>query len=136
MNNQKGFSLLEILIAIALGGMILTVVGTNVMGTFLQGKIGVAENQIQSFAGPLDQFKMDCNRYPTQEQGLDALVQKPAGSKCRRYQPSGYMEKIPMDPWDMEYIYQSSDGGRSYEIISYGEDQIEGGDDDISSEDL
>ncbi len=137
--NQKGFSLLEILIAIALLGIVAGFVGGNLMGQLAEGRINATINQIKGFKGPLNDFRRHCNRYPTTEQGLLALVEKPSGSECKRYRPGGYMDgdEVPVDAWEYDFIYESD--GRSYTIKSLGNDGAEGGegeDADISSEDM
>jgi general secretion pathway protein G len=88
------------------------------------------------------EYKRHCNRYPTTEQGLEALVSKPtSGRDCKKYRPGGYIKdgKIPEDPWETPYEYMSPDEGRTYVITSYGADQIEGGegyDADLKSNEL
>jgi general secretion pathway protein G len=95
---------------------------------------------MKSLADRLKEFRRDCNTYPTTEQGFDALIEKPTGGReCKRYAPGGYIEggKIPLDPWDNEYIYESD--GKTFTIISLGADNAEGGegvDADINSKDL
>ncbi|MBL7666180.1 MAG: type II secretion system major pseudopilin GspG [Bacteriovoracaceae bacterium] len=136
---QKGFSLIEILIGLTLIGFAGTFVATKVYDRFQEGKILTVKTQISKLGETLQDFKRHCGFYPTTDQGLDALIEKPSGRECKRYAPGGYLSKgsIPLDPWDGEYSYESD--GSTYKIISYGNDGIEGGegfDADISSEDL
>ena len=135
--NARGFSLIEILIALTL----LAVAGTFVVGKIFdqleEGRVSACKIQINSFKDRLSEFRRHCNGYPTTEQGLEALVQKPTGGKeCPRYSPGGYIEggMIPKDPWDQDYVYESD--GKTFTIKSYGSDKQEGGegfDADISS---
>lgn len=126
--NQKGFSLIEILIALTL----LAVAGTFVMGKFFdqmdEGKINSAKIQMSNLEGRLKEFRRKCGFYPTSEQGLEALVSKPSGGReCKDYPPNGFIdgEQVPKDPWDSDFIYESD--GKTINIISYGSNGEEGG---------
>jgi general secretion pathway protein G len=139
LQNQRGLSLIEILIALTL----LAVAGTFVVGQVFdnlrEGEINSAKIQIQKIGDILSDYRRKCGRYPTTDQGLDALVSNPGEDACRRYPPNGFIKggKIPQDPWGEEFIYESD--GRKYTIISTGPDRLEGGEEydaDISSEDL
>lgn len=139
-NAQAGMSLIEILIALTLLGLAGTFVAGKVFDQLQEGKIQTAKIQIKSLSDRLKEFRRDCNFFPTTEQGLDALLQKPTGAReCKRYSPTGYIdgERIPVDPWDAEYLYESD--GKTFTITSLGADNAEGGegvDADISSKDL
>jgi len=140
--NDRGMTLIEILAVLALLGIVAALLVTKVTGKLDEGKVEATRIQMQSVAGYLEDFRRHCNRYPTTEEGLNALITKPATlADCKRYRPMGYIEtgKLPKDSWDRDYIYKSPDNGRTFEIISYGIDGIEGGenfDADISSKDI
>jgi general secretion pathway protein G len=140
LRSQQGLSLIEILIALTLLALAGTFVGGRVFENLQEGKVQTAKIQIKSISERLKEFRRDCNYLPTTDQGLDALIDKPTGGReCKRYAPGGYIEggKIPQDPWDNEYIYESD--GKTFEIKSLGADNAEGGegvDADISSRDL
>lgn len=138
LKSQKGMSLIEILIAITLLAIAGTFVTTNVIDRLTEGEIQSAQIQIRNLGGVLKDYKRKCRAFPTTEQGLDALVSKPtSGRECKNYPANAFLEKVPVDSWDTEFEYISD--GRTYEIISYGADGIEGGegaDADISSKDL
>ncbi len=142
LNNQRGMTLIEILAVLTLLGLVATFLFRNIGGKIDEGKVEATRIQMQTVRGQLEDFKRHCNRYPTNEEGLNALVTKPAGQpECKRYRPGGYTDdgKLPVDAWDTPLTYQSPDNGRSYIIISFGADQVEGGADygaDISSKDL
>lgn len=129
VKNAKGFSLIEILIGITLIGLITTVVGSKIFSMFEKGKRKTAIVQMGSIAAVLEQYRLDCQRYPTTEQGLDALINKPSGSpECKNYNSSGYLDAKtpPADPWDMPYEYVSD--GATMDIISHGPNAgVEGG---------
>lgn len=140
-SNQAGMSILEILIALTLLGLAGTFVAGKVFENLQEGKVQTAKIQIKSVGDRLKEFRRDCGFFPTTDQGLDALLNKPEGGgrECKRYSPTGYIDggRVPLDPWDAEYIYESD--GKAYTIISLGADNAEGGegfDADISSKDL
>ncbi len=140
MKSQAGMSLIEILIALTLLALAGTFVGGRVFENLQEGKVQSAKIQIKSISDRLKEFRRDCNFLPTSDMGLDALVNKPEGGReCKRYAPGGYIEggKVPVDPWDNEFIYESD--GKTFSIISLGADNAEGGegsDADINSKDL
>lgn len=125
--SQKGFSLIEILIALTL----LAIAGTFVVGQFMdslyEGQVKSTKIQMSNLEGLLKEFRRKCNFYPTSEQGLEALVTKPtSGRECKDYPPNGFIDgDLPKDPWDNDFVYESD--GRSYNIFSYGADAEPGG---------
>ena len=132
VHNRQGFSLVEILIALTLLGIIGTVVMVNVTRNLEEGKVDTAKLRMAGFAAALKEYRRKCGTYPSTEQGLEALINKPAGGKeCRNYPPDGFLSEeypeIPLDPWDEPYYYESE--GRNFTIYSYGADGEEGGDD-------
>lgn len=129
-NAEAGFSILEILIGLALIAGIGSIVVTSVMKSAHEGKVQTAKIQMNGFADALKHFRRHCGRYPTTEQGLRALIEKPtSGRECKRYQPGGYLNEdateIPLDPFDSEYYYVSD--GRKFNIASFGTDGVQGG---------
>ncbi len=138
LKSQAGMSLIEILIALTLLALAGTFVGGKVFEQLQEGKVQSAKIQIKSLAERLKEFRRDCNFLPTTTMGLDALVEKPTERECKRYAPGGYIEgKVPQDPWDNEFIYESD--GKTFTIISLGADNAEEGegpDADINSKDF
>lgn len=126
---QGGFSLIEILIALTLLGLVGTFVTVNVLKKLEEGKVESAKIQMSNFSSALKEFKRKCGFYPTTDQGLDALLSKPTGRECKNYPPDGFLSDeatdIPDDPWDEPYFYESD--GRKYQIYTYGPDRQEGG---------
>ncbi|MBU4484300.1 type II secretion system major pseudopilin GspG [bacterium] len=129
--NQAGMTLIEIMVVIAILGIIATVFAVNVMGRFEKAKIDATKTQIKSFEQALDMFRLDNGYYPTTEQGLKALVEKPTIGRQVKYFPStGYLKQstVPNDPFGCEFTYYSPGmSGNQYEIISLGDDCMEGG---------
>ncbi|MAE59402.1 MAG: type II secretion system protein GspG [Halobacteriovorax sp.] len=128
VNNSNGMSLIEILIAITLISLMGTFIAGKVFDQLHEGRVKTATIQMKAFESQLKEFRRKCYFYPTTDQGLDALINKPSGGReCKNYPSDGFIDggEIPLDPWDSEYVYQSD--GKDINIISYGEDGIEGG---------
>ncbi|HPQ81229.1 MAG TPA: type II secretion system major pseudopilin GspG [bacterium] len=138
--NARGMTLIEIMVVITILGLIATVVTVNVLDSLDEAKMKTAKTQIKGFEDALEAYRRDAGVYPSTEQGLSALVEKPTiGRIPKRYPPKGYLKggKIPKDPFDCDYQYYSPGiQGHDYEIYSLGRDCQEGGegpDSDISS---
>ena len=137
---EDGFTLVEILVVIALLGMIGTFVVTQLTSRFNRAKVDSTKIQMRQLANVLDIYRLDCGIYPTTEQGLEALLSQPEGEpECSNYDPNGYLKSKspPKDGFGKGFLYESD--GNSYEIISLGNNGKEGGegiDKDISSKNL
>jgi general secretion pathway protein G len=130
LKNQKGFSLMEILIVISLIAVAGTFVVNQLLSRLDEGNYSAAKTQIAQLKTMLEDYKRYCSIYPTTDQGLDSLVAKPtAAPECSNYPASGFIQggKLPVDPWGGEYLYESPDNGRTYIITSLGNDKAEGG---------
>ena len=140
--NKHGFTLLEILIVLGLLTLVMSIVVPRITGSDVKAKRQATKLQIKQLVGSLDRYKLDCNFYPTNDQGgLKALLEKPSsGRACPNYDPDGYNEKkksLPKDPWGTDFVYDCTDG-QNYTIKSLGPDGTEGGEGknaDISSSD-
>jgi general secretion pathway protein G len=135
---QDGFSLIEMLIVIALMALVGTFVATNVIRKYDQAKVDATKIQMKQLGVILDDFRRVCGFYPTTDQGLDALVKAPSGRECKNYDPEGFIKdkKVPHDAWDHDFSYESD--GNKYKLSSLGSDGKAGGDGfdkDISSDD-
>ncbi|GAB4023477.1 MAG: type II secretion system major pseudopilin GspG [Bdellovibrio sp.] len=127
ITSQRGFSLVEILIALTLMGIAGTFVAGKIFQQLHEGKVEAAKSQMSMLSGMLKEFNRKCNFYPTTDQGLDSLINKPSGRECKNYPPGGFIEdgKLPKDPWDADYVYESD--GKTFDILSYGADNQPGG---------
>jgi len=139
LKNQRGMTLLEIMIVLVILGSMATILVTQVSKNLAKSRVQQAKILISEVGKALDQFNTDCGFYPTTDQGLQALVTAPAGGRtCSNWGPEAYLKKLPKDPWRNDLIYTCNDG-QHYIIKSLGADGKEGGDGlnaDISSEDL
>jgi general secretion pathway protein G len=130
MKNSKGFTLLEIIVVVFILSLLAAIVAPRIIGRTDDARITKAKVEIKNFETALKLFKLDNGFYPTTEQGLEALVEKPvAGQTPQQYREGGYLEqkKIPLDPWSNPYIYISPGIHGDFDIISYGADGKEGG---------
>jgi general secretion pathway protein G len=138
LKNQRGMTLIEIMIVLVILGTIGTVLVNQVNKNLKKSRVQQARILISETGKALDQFFTDCGFYPTTDQGLQALVQPPAGRTCSNWGPESYLKRVPKDPWGNELVYTSGDG-QKYTLVSLGADRQEGGDAynaDISSEEL
>jgi len=131
MKNQKGFTLIEIMVVVIILGLLAGIVLPKILGREEEAKVSSAKVQIKAIESALDGFKLDNGFYPTTEQGLNALIKKPeSGRVPEKWSEGGYLKpaRIPKDPWGKDYLYFSpGNEGRDYEIISYGADTEQGG---------
>ncbi|MEC9283622.1 MAG: type II secretion system major pseudopilin GspG [Bdellovibrionota bacterium] len=134
INNQSGMSLIEIMIVLALIVTIMTTVGQSVMDQFRGSQVRNAKIQMGEITKALDRYNLDCNVYPSTEQGLSALMTAP--SSCSNWGPTPYIKKkLTIDPWGGEFQYELISSSE-FELISLGADKAEGGeglDADISN---
>ena len=118
------------IVVIFILGLLATYVAPRVIGKSDDAKIVKAQADIRSFETALDMYKLDNGSYPTTEQGLQALVEKPASGNLSRWREGGYLtkRKISKDPWGNEYIYVSPGSNGDVDISSNGGDGLPGGD--------
>ncbi len=140
---KRGFTLIELLVVILIITILGTVVGVNLADKPHEARHAAAVAQLQNFRQALKFYQMDNGAYPTQRQGLEALVvPSRLDPQPRRFPAEGYMERreLPLDPWGNPYVYLiPGSGGETYEVLSYGADGQPGGtgkDADISTASL
>jgi general secretion pathway protein G len=131
MKNQRGFTLIEIMVVVIILGLLAGLVLPRVLGQEEKARINAAKTQIRAIESALDAFKLDNGFYPATDQGLDALIKKPeTGRIPNKWREGGYLKpaRIPKDPWGRDYVYIApGNEGREYEITSYGADNEPGG---------
>lgn len=127
---QAGFTLLEIIVVVFILSLLAAIVAPRIIGRTDDARIAEAKVQIRNFETALKLFKLDNGFYPETQQGLEALVEKPATGKIpQKYREGGYLEqkKIPLDPWSNPYLYVSPGLHGDIDIASYGADSKDGG---------
>jgi len=121
----RGFTLLELLVVMAIIGLLAGYVGPKLFGQIGKSEVKVAHAQIDALGKALDQYRIDIGRYPSSTQGLAALVSRP-DAEARWSGP--YLAKaVPMDPWGRPYIYRSPGEHGDYDLSSLGSDGKPGG---------
>ncbi|HDS1204162.1 TPA: type II secretion system major pseudopilin GspG [Shewanella algae] len=133
-NRQKGFTLLEVMVVIVILGILASMVVPNLMGNKDKADQQKAVSDIVALENQLDMYKLDNSVYPTTEQGLEALVEKPNISpEPRNYRDGGYVKRLPMDPWGNPYLLMSPGEHGKIDIFSSGPDGQPGTEDDIGN---
>jgi general secretion pathway protein G len=123
---QAGFSLIELLVVLAILGLLIGIVAPPVIHFFGRGKTDVTKIQIRDLDLALDLYRLDLGRYPTQSEGLQALVEKPPGLDRWRG-PYLKQKSLPADPWGHAYHYRIPGEHGEYDLYSLGADDAPGG---------
>lgn len=123
---QQGFTLIEIMVVVVIMGILAGLVGVAVFGNVDKAKVESVKSDLRVISQALDLYRLDNNRYPSTDQGLEALVVPTENAK--NFPAEGYLKKkdVPVDPWDNPYNYISN-SNRSYELYSFGADGVQGG---------
>src|SRR4030042_4668145 len=126
--NRLGFTMIELMAMLIIIGLLATLVVTKVATKIDQARVTTTKANLKVLHNAVNQFKMDTGRFPTEEEGLMALVEQP--SDVTRYETGGYLEttEIPKDGWGNDFIYElSPESGKPFVIKSLGADGEEGG---------
>jgi general secretion pathway protein G len=122
---EKGFTLIELLVVLIILGLLSALVAPKFFGKIGKAKTKTAKTQIELLGAALDDFRLDNGRYPTTEEGLKALREKPGDLETW---DGPYLPKsVPLDPWGNPYHYQSPGEHGDYDLFSYGKDGVDGG---------
>jgi len=129
VRKAAGFTLLEVMVVIVILGILASLVVPNLLANKEKADRQKAISDITALEGALDMYKLDNGLYPTTEQGLQALVEKPTSApEPRRYREDGYIKRLPKDPWGGDYLYmQPGEKASRYDLYTYGVDGQEGG---------
>jgi general secretion pathway protein G len=125
---QRGFTLVEIMVVVVIIGILGMLVVPKLLGRTGEARVTAARTDIATLMQALKLYKLDNQRYPTTEQGLQALVQKPTtGPAANGWKEGGYVEKLPKDPWGNNYQYLSPGLHGEIDVFSLGADGQPGG---------
>jgi len=131
---QRGFTLIELLIVMVILGILAALVGPRMFGKVGKSRQKAAKAQISLFETAMDTYRLDVGKYPTTDQGLEALRVKPDG--VEKWDGPYVSKDVPVDPWGNRYVYESPGEHGDYDLISLGADGNPGGegeDEDIVS---
>ena len=126
-NSSAGFTLIELIVVVVIIGLLAGLVVPQFIKQEEKATSKATKAQIELFGTALDTFRLDVGRYPTSQEGLAALTQKPASAD--RWDGPYLKKEVPPDPWGKPYIYKSPGDHGPYDIISYGADGAPGGED-------
>lgn len=121
----RGFTLLELLVVVAIIGLLVGFVAPRYFGQIGKSEVNTARAQIDALEKALDQYRLDTGRYPSNEMGLNALVQRPQNEP--KWSGPYLRKEVPLDPWGKPYAYRTPAEKGDFELISYGKDGAPGG---------
>ena len=125
---SRGFTLIELLVVLVIIGVLGALIVPNLFSSLDDARATAARTDIHTLTQALKRYKLDNQRYPTSEQGLDALVRKPAGGAVPpNWKP--YLDKLPADPWTRPYQYLNPGVRAEIDVFSFGADGQAGGED-------
>ena len=135
---EAGLTLIEMIVVLAIIALIAGLIVPNVIGRPDEARVTVAAADLRTISAALKMYRLDNGAYPTTEQGLAALAERPTSAPLPRTWPEeGYLAEVPRDPWDQPYSYRRSPSGGAFELSSLGRDGKPGGegvDADITSQ--
>jgi general secretion pathway protein G len=123
-----GFTLIEVMVVVIILGVLAAIAVPRIMDRPDEARVTKAQHDIRALASALNLYRLDNYRYPTTDQGLEALVEKPVGSpEPRNWKDGGYLDRLPKDPWGNDYQYLSPGEHGEFDLYSLGADARPGG---------
>ena len=126
--HSKGFSLIEILVVLVIMGLLVSIIAPNVLGRADEARVQKVFADFSAIETALRLYRLDNYAFPSSEQGLGALIDRPTLAPVpANWRSGGYLESLPIDPWGNAYLYLSPGQQGDYDIFSYGADGVRGG---------
>jgi len=127
VDREAGFTLIEIMVVVVILGILAALVAPNVISRIDDAQINRAKQDVRAVESALHLYRLDNFRYPSTDQGLEALVNQPADPSIRNWKQGGYLDKIPVDPWGTPYEYLHPGQNGEFDVYTLGADQQPGG---------
>ena len=126
-HKSKGFTLLEIIVVVAIIAILAAYIAPKIAGRVDDARVSKAKSDIRVLESSLELYKLDNFNYPSTDQGLEALVNRPSGDNARNWREGGYIKKLNKDPWGNEYQYRYPGSNGEFDVFSLGADAQVGG---------
>lgn len=128
-SKSKGFSLIEVIVVLVIITLLASIIAPNILGRADDARVGKARADFASIEAALSMYRLDNYNYPSSEQGLRALVEKPTMQPVpANWRADGYLSEQPIDPWGRPYLYlHPGRDGRPFDLFTYGADGVQGG---------
>jgi general secretion pathway protein G len=124
----RGFTLIELMIAVVIIGILAAIIAPNVIGRLTDAKVSAAKQDVATLVQTLTMYKLDNSRFPSGEQGLKALVEKPSIAPLpNNWRAGGYLPRLPNDPWGNPYQFANPGLHGDIDVYSFGADGKIGG---------
>jgi general secretion pathway protein G len=124
---QSGFTLIEIMVVVVIIGILAALVGPKLFGQVDKARTQAARAEISTIENAMKFYRLDNFTYPSSEQGIEALVTKPNDPNVKNWNPGGYLERMPSDPWGRPYLYLSPGNQGEIDVYTMGADGAPGG---------